>query len=29
MMFEKLKIGIIGLGYGVLPLEVEFGKNYQ
>lgn len=29
MKLENLKIAIIGLGYGVLPLEVEFGKNYQ
>lgn len=26
---EKIKIGIIGLGYVGLPLAVEFGKKYQ
>ncbi len=25
---EKIKIGVIGLGYVGLPLAVEFGKNY-
>ncbi len=25
---DKLKIGIIGLGYVGLPLAVEFGKRY-
>ena len=28
MNFEKLKIGIIGLGYVGLPLAVEFGKKF-
>lgn len=26
--FEKIKIGIVGLGYVGLPLAVEFGKSY-
>ncbi|TMP47591.1 Vi polysaccharide biosynthesis UDP-N-acetylglucosamine C-6 dehydrogenase TviB [Pseudoalteromonas sp. S1688] len=28
MPCEKIKIGVIGLGYVGLPLAVEFGKNY-
>ena len=27
--FEKLKIGVIGLGYVGLPLAVEFGKRFH
>ncbi len=27
--FEKIKIGVIGLGYVGLPLAVEFGKKYS
>lgn len=29
MVFEKVTIGVIGLGYVGLPLAVEFGKQYK
>ena len=29
MNFEKVKLGIIGLGYVGLPIAVEFGKNIK
>ncbi|PTO86003.1 nucleotide sugar dehydrogenase [Vibrio splendidus] len=28
MLFENVKIGVIGLGYVGLPLAIEFGKKY-